>query len=559
MLRSLTRPRNDMSFLNGQSKTITGAAIIIAGTTLISRLIGLFRDRIFAHYFGAGPIMDAYYAAFKVPDLIYNLLIVGALSAAFIPTFTRLFHEGEDKSPAWKLANNILNITAVSLLALSALGVIFTPALAAIIAPGFNGFSRELVISFTRIMFGSTFLLGLSMVLGGILQSLRSFFMYSIAPIFYNLGIIVGAVALVPAIGISGLAWGVVLGAAMHFLLQLYSAYANGWRWQWIFRPREKNTLSVAKLMAPRTMGLAVSQLNLVIITMLASLLPAGSVAIFNFASNLQAVPIGIFGIPFAMAVFPVLSAAAAKNDHVEFVKNLSATMRQIIFLIVPLSIIMMLLRAQIVRVVLGTGEFNWTATIATADALALFALSLFAQALIPLLARAFYALSNTKTPFVIGVISELIGIIASLLLMKPLCVAGLALAFSIAAVVNFTALSLALRSELKSRSPAIVTASEAKQPLSFTSSVYKIIIATVPMALAVQFLKYPLAEIFDQRYFWGIFGQGAVAGLAGLAIYCLLCYILKVPELLQLKNALTRRWLRVKNLPTTEAITNNE
>ncbi len=537
-----------LKILNGQSKSITGAALIISGATLVSRLMGLARDRIFAHYFSAGPIMDSYYAAFKIPDLIYNLLIIGALSAGFIPTFTKLFYQGEDKSSAWKLANNILNITAISLLVVSFFGIIFAPSLAPIIAPGFSTASQALVATLTRIMFGSTIMLGLSMVIGGILQSLRTFFLYSLAPIFYNLGIIIGAVFLVPILGISGLAWGVVLGAFMHLSLQTYSAYANGYRWKWYFNLKDKNTKLIGKLMIPRTLGLAVSQLNLVIITILASLLPVGSVTIFNFANNLQAVPVGIIGIPFALAVFPILSATASQNNIDEFIKNLSATIRQILFLIIPCAIIILLLRAQIVRVIYGTGKFDWSATISTADTLAFFALSLFAQALIPLLARAFYALSNTKTPFIIGIISELVGIIAALLLMKPLGVAGLALSFSIASILNLTILSVALRSSLKKIDGEKIF-----------YSFYRIILAAIPMAIVIQYAKYPLAKIFNQDYFFGILGQGLVASILGLAIYIFICYLLKVPELLQIKDSLARRWLQTKNLPTTEPISNNE
>ncbi len=538
-----------LKILNSQSKSITGAALIISAATLASRLVGLLRDRVFAHNFGVGPVMDAYYAAFKIPDLVFNLLIVGALSAGFIPTFTKLFtNTGEDKSPAWKLANNVLNITGAALLILSALGVILAPYYAPIITPGFDDYPRQLVTQFTRIMFGSTFLLGLSMVVGGILQSLKAFFLYSLAPIFYNLGIILGVAVFVPLFGISGIAWGVVMGAAMHFGAQTYSAYANGYRWQWIFDLKDKNTKIIGRLMIPRTLGLALNQLHLVIVTILASTLPAGSVAVFNFANNLQGVPVGIIGIAFALAVFPVLSVAAAQDNEEEFIKNLSATTRQIIFLIIPISIIILLLRAQIVRVVLGTGEFNWSATINTADALALFSLSLFAQSLVPLFTRAFYALSNTKTPFIIGVISELITIIASLLLMKPLGVAGLALAFSLGSIINLIISYTALRQ---------ITGNLDEDRI--LASFFKIAAAAIPMALVIQYLKYPLARIFNLDYFGGVLGQGILASLAGLAIYGLICYLLKVPELLQLKEALTRRWLQPKNLPTAESIRNNE
>jgi putative peptidoglycan lipid II flippase len=202
-----------IKLFNSRSKSVTGAALIISVATLISRITGLVRDRIFAHYFSAGPTMDAYYAAFKIPDLIYNLLIIGALSAGFIPTFTKLFNQNEDKTEAWKLANNVLNITAASLIILSIICIAFAGFFAPIIAPGFSADSQQLVAQMTRIMFGSTVLLGISMVIGGILQSLRAFFLYSLAPIFYNLGIIAGAVIFVPLFGTTGLAWGVVLGA----------------------------------------------------------------------------------------------------------------------------------------------------------------------------------------------------------------------------------------------------------------------------------------------------------------------------------------------------------
>ena len=333
----------------------------------------------------------------------------------------------------------------------------------------------------------------------------------------------------------------------MHLSLQVYSAYANGYKWKWYFNLKDQNAKLIGKLMIPRTLGLAINQLNLVIITILASLLPMGSVTIFNIANNLQAVPIGIIGIPFAIAVFPVLSAAAARNDIDEFVKNLSSTIKQILFLIVPCAIIFLLLRAQVVRVIYGSGKFDWNATISTADTLAFFALSMFAQALIPLVARAFYALANTKTPFIIGIISELTSIISALLLMKPYGVAGLALAFSIGSVLNLVILSVYLRNTLKKIDVEKIF-----------SSFYRIIIAAIPMGLLIQYIKEPLAVIFNQDYFWGIFGQGVVAGLSGLAIYLILCYLLKVPELLQIKESLTNRFLRPKQVQTQESIETN-
>jgi len=520
-----------------QSKTITGAALILASATFVSRLVGLLRDRIFAHYYGAGEIMDAYCAAFKIPDLIYSLLILGALSAGFIPTFTKIFNK--QKKEGWKLANNVINIVGISMITICGLGIIFTPKLAPLIAPGFTKEALQMVINFTRIMFISPVLLGLSMVMGGILQSLRQFLVYSLAPIFYNLGIILGTVFLVKYIGIDGIAWGVVLGAFMHLTIQSTGAYMSGWRPHFYFNLKDPNTRLIGKLMIPRTMGLAISQLNIIALTILASLLATGSVAIYNYANNLQGVAVGIIGIPFALAAFPSLSQAAAKNDTIKFIKNLMSTSRKILFLIIPASILILLLRAQIVRVVLGSGQFDWAATISTANALAFFALSLFAQALIPLFARAFYSLENTKTPFIIALISELFTIVFAIILMKPMGVSGLALAVSIGATLNMFLLFGSLRQKLGSF-----------KIQNHIFDLYKMLIAGLTMALSIQITKYPLAKIFNQDYFWGILGQGFFAGIIGLVVYSLLCYSLRLPEFIDFWGSLRKKWLKINNLP---------
>ena len=537
-----------LRILNSQSKTITGAAIVLSGATLLSRLVGVIRDRVLAHYYGAGPVMDTYYAAFKIPDLIYSLLIVGALTAGFIPTFTKLLSEKDNNKRAWYLTNNILNTLGIALIVLCSLGIIFAPTLNKIIAPGFDGESLTRVVGFTRIMFLSPIFLGISMIMGGVLQSLRRFVLYAIAPIFYNFGIIFGATVLVRLIGENGLAWGVVLGAFIHCSIQIYGARQLGWRYHFNFNTKDKDTNTVGKLMVPRTLGLAITQLNQIIITMLASFLPVGSIAVYNYANNLQAVPVGVLAIPFALAIFPLLSSAAAENDMPQFAAHLSSVIRQILFLIIPAAILILLLRAQIVRVVLGSGQFDWNATVNTANALAFFSLGLVAQALIPVLSRAFFALSNTKTPFVIGIISELISIIAALVLMKPLGAAGLALASSIGVTINLILLWINLRSETKTLNESDIL-----------SLIYKITLASLVMGIVVQVLKYPLAKILNQQFFWGIFGQGVIAGTVGIVVYFFLCYILKVPEFMQLKDSFAKRWLKLRNINSTEIIENKE
>lgn len=507
---------------------------MISLTTLLSRIIGLLRDRTFAHYYSTSAVMDSYYAAFRIPDLIFNLLIAGALTAGFIPVFTRLFYQSDDKSEAWKLVNNILNIVSAILSALIFFGIVFAPILVRIVAPGFSGEQLDLVTRFTRIMLFSPLLLGISMVLGGVLQSLRQFVLYSAAPVFYNLGIIIGAIFITKWFGNDGLAIGVVLGALFHLIIVSFGARRNNFKWKWYVDLKDKNTRMIGKLMIPRTMGLAMTQINTVIITALASLLPLGSVTIFNYANNLQAVPAGLIGIPFALAVFPVLSQKAFKNDKKEFSDQISTTARQVLFLIVPLSVILLLLRAQIVRVILGSGQFNWSDTIHTANALAFFSLGIFAQCVIPLLARSFYALNNTKTPFLIGIISEIISIVSALLLMRPLGVSGLALASSIGAFSNLIMLGFWLHKEVGNIFD-----------YQFFILLFKISIAGIFMGVFVQIAKYPLANVFDLNYFWGVLNQGLFAGILGLLIYGLVCWVLRVEEMFLFQSSLRRKWLR--------------
>lgn len=530
------------------SKSITGAAFVIATSTFLSRLMAIIRDRVLAHHYGDGQIMDAYYAAFKIPDLMFNLLVIGALSTGFIPLFTRLFEE--DKKKAWKLAQNIINLISITLAIVCGLGIVCAPYISKLIAPGLDPNYKNLLIQFTRIMFLSPFILGISTIMGGILQSLRQFLLFSLAPLLYNLGIILGVTLLVPLFGLSGLAWGVVLGALLHAAIQIYGAYYNGFRWKPYVSTKDEHTREVGKLMLPRTLGLAASQLNIIVFTILASTLPVGSIAAFNYASNLQGVPVGLIGIPFALAVFPLL-ASSAKEKNKTFNSYLSFSIRQILFLIIPLSIIFLLLRAQIVRVVLGSGKFDWDATLNTANALAFFALSMFAQSLIHLLARAFYALANTFTPFIIGIICELCSIIIALILIKPEFtlsgktlwfhgVSGLAFASSLGIILNVIILFIILRTKIGSI-----------EDQKILTMLYKIILAAIVMALTIQGIKYPLSTLVDMNRFWGILLHGFISGIIGLLVYIIICYIMRVEELKHMVESLKKKWLKTNNLPS--------
>jgi len=523
------------------SRSVASAAFIITLAGLASRLLGLLRDRFLASTFGAGSVLDAYYAAFRVPDLIYNLLIMGALSAAFIPVFTALLSQDSEKE-AWKLANGIINIALAVIFGLSAILAVFAPWLMKIITPGFDQERMAMVVTFTRIMFLSPLLLGLSGIFGGILTSYKKFIVYSLAPIFYNLGIIFGVLVLCRWFGPVGLAWGVVFGALMHMLVQLPAVYHSGFNFNFNLKAAVKNyhVRKVFGLMFPRMMGIAVSQINLLVITIFASLLAAGSLAIFNFAQNLQSVPLGLFGISFSIAVFPVLSALSAKNERSQFVAVFSETFRQIIFFVIPLSIAFLLLRAQIVRVVLGAGKFDWQDTILTFQCLEIFSFSLFAQSLIPLLARSFYALHDTKTPFYIALSSEAVNILLVLSLIGRMQLLGLAVAFSVSSIFQMFLLLFILRSRFDSLDDSRIIA-----------ATFKISFASLAAGVAIQLAKSSLVrfKLVDMETFMGVFTQLSAALVLGMITFIIFSYILKIEEFFNFKNSLSKRLFKTKQV----------
>lgn len=527
-----------LKMLHRESKTITGAAIIVGVLSFASRIVGLVRDRILAGEFGAGDVLDIYYAAFKIPDFLFSLLVIGALSASFIPLFTKHYKAIGKNVSAWKLTNNVLNLIAVTFAIISILLFIFADPLSQLIAPGFHPTKQETVAAFTRVMLLAQFILSISVVYGSVLQGMRRFFLYSLAPIFYNIGIIFGAFFFVDRMGIIGLAWGVVLGAILHFLVQLYGVLQAGYTYEWRFLWRDKESVEIIKLMGPRVLSIGVSQINFIIMTIIASGLAVGSVTVFNFAYNIQFFPIGIIGIAYAIAAFPALCDHANKKHFNKFIETLSATTRQILFLIVPMMFIFMILRAQIVRVVVGAGAFDWAATILTADTLAFFSLSFFAQALVFLYARAYFALHDTITPFVAGVISGVVNIFASLALVHIFGVVGLGAAFSISSLVNLVLLWAPLRNRLGSIGE-----------LKILQSLYIISTASIAAAIMTQVLKPIMVHFISLETFFGVLFQGLVAGGAGLVVYGVVAYFLKSPEMFDFIAAVRRKFFK-KQIP---------
>lgn len=513
------------------SASVTGAAALIAAASFTSRILGVFRDRVLAGTFGAGHELDVYYAAFKVPDLLYNLLIVGALSAGFIPVFIAAREKNKTDNSHWDLVNGFLSIVVAFLVVGAALLYLFATQFAQILTPGFEPDKIVEVAEMMKILSLSPVLLGVSAVIGGVLQSYRRFFVYAIAPIFYNVGIIVGALFFVSHLGIYGLAWGVVLGAVMHLFIQLPAAMFLGWRFRWRWAWRDSSVRKIGKLMVPRTLALGVTQINIFFLTVMASFLSAGSIAIFNLATNLFFVPVALFGISYALAAFPELSEAAANKNFDLFLKNIRSTMRSVLFFIIPSTVIYLILRAQIVRAVLGTGAFDWTDTVLTFETLYWFSFAMFAHALIPLLVRTFYAIHNTVIPLIAGVVGDVLTIGLSFYLVGQFELLGLAMAFSLGTIVNFSILFVwaSLRfGNLLDKKTAFATLG--------------MLMSGLVMAFVAQGVKTGIGAVYGTDTFVSILVQAGITAILALLTYVIMSFILHSHELVTLVTAIKRR-----------------
>lgn len=518
------------------SQTIGGAALLIASAGIASRFLGFLRDHILASQFGAGDVLDAYYAAFRIPDTIYGFLVLGALGAAFTPIFTELLVEKKNEE-AWRLVSGLLHSILFSMGTLSLLGIIFAPWLIDLIAPGFTADKQAMVVGLARVMLLSPLLLSASAVFGGVLISFKQFVAYSLAPILYNVGIICGALFFVPLMGVVGLAWGVVLGSLLHMLIQYPSLRRLGFCYQPHFLNvwKDKTVRRVVKLMIPRSLAMGVGQVSLLVEVIFASTLASGSLAVFTLANNIQSVPLGLFGVAFSLAVFPSLSLLTAEKREKDFFAVLSQTTRRILFFVLPLSIFMIIFRAQFVRVILGAGHFDWEDTILTFEVLKFLAISLFAQSLIPLFSRAFFALQNTKTPLYISLVSEAVNIMLIPILLPKYAVLGLAIAFSISNVLNLILLYASLRQKI-----SFWDDREFLRPAS------KIFFAALAAGVIAQVSKSLFAWTTNELdTFVEVFLQ-LITGLAiGGASFVLLCHWFRIDELQMVKRFILCKVLR--------------
>jgi putative peptidoglycan lipid II flippase len=432
------------AILNHKSKTVEGGAFIIALTSIFSGLLGIARNAILASKFGASTELDMYFAAFRIPDFIYSILVFGALTAGFIPVFNKWLLEGKER--AWQLSSAAMNAFAI-LLGIFALGVtIFARPLVEFIAPGFRGREVDIIAGLLRIMMIQPIFLAISNVVSASLQSFRRFLISSLAPIFYNIGIIIGALWFVEVWGVKGLAWGVVLGALLHLLVQLPTLFMLGFRWSFSINTAWKGLWEIFILTIPRMANLAVAQLNLFVITALASLLPVGTLSIYNFAADLASFPQILFGLSFATAVFPTLSMLWSERNIEEYRLVLARTLAEMWFWILSAALIAIAFREPLVRLTLVFGSFGEHAYQKTVNALTIFLAGLPGQAGILLLIRAFFAMGNTIIPLIAAIFGSIVTISVSFWFGRAFGAAGLALGPALAGFLQSAVLLVILR-----------------------------------------------------------------------------------------------------------------
>lgn len=438
--------------MNNQEK-VTKAAAIFGSTTLISRVFGFVRDMVIARAFGAGMVADAFFVAYRIPALLRELFAEGSMSAAFIPVFTRQLHD-HGRGEALRLAKAAFTVLLIILLAVTVIGIIAAPAVVTLIAPGFHstGGKFDLTLNLTRIMFPYLLFVSLSALAMGILNTLGSFFIPGLSSVMLSIFMISGAYLLAPLfdVPIYGLAIGVIIGGACQFGIQLPSLWKKKMNLGWHFDPSHPGVIQIGRLMFPMILGLSVTQLNIFVNTVLSSFLDEGSVAYLYYGIRLIHFPLGIFGVAMASAILPTLSASAARREYEEVRNTYSFAIRLLLLITLPAMTGLIVLRVPIVSVLFQSRAFDYAATLGTAEALLYYAIGLWAFAGTRVTAQAFYSLQDTKTPVKAASIAVAVNILLSLLLMRPLKHGGLALATSVAAMVNLSFLIWTLRKRLE-------------------------------------------------------------------------------------------------------------
>ncbi|OGG55731.1 hypothetical protein A3D71_00780 [Candidatus Kaiserbacteria bacterium RIFCSPHIGHO2_02_FULL_55_20] len=388
-----------LRFLSYEVRGLHSAVYVIALSSLLSSLLALLRDRLLAHEFGASATLDIYYAAFRIPDLIF--VGTGALVSVYI-LIPALARRSIQEQHAY-IDTVLIGFSAIAV-AVSTVAALLAPAILSALFPEITAAGHsETLVGLTRLMLLQPIFLGLSNIFGAITQIRQRYALYSLSPLLYNVGIIFGILVFYPLWGLTGLALGVVFGAFMHVGIQLPSVLSDGFLRAVPSRFKAGDFMQTVAISIPRALTLSMNQISFIGLTVLAGMLVPGSIAVFMFAFNLQAVPLAIIGASYSVAAFPILAAAVARGDRAAFIEHIANAARLVVFWSLPATALIIVLRAHIVRVILGSGAFDWTDTRLTAAVLALLSLSLTAQGVTFLLVRGYYAAGRTFAPFLVA------------------------------------------------------------------------------------------------------------------------------------------------------------
>lgn len=514
------------------AQVLVTASLVLTVAALASRLLGWIRLLVIGSQFGASRELDAYFAAFRIPDAIFQLVVAGALSAALIPVFASYRARGQE-AEAWRLASSVINLVMIALSVLSLVMAILAPLFVPIVAPGFDEETTELTVRLTRIMLISPVLIGMGAVVTGILNSYQQFTVPSLAPLAYNLAIIGAAIFLAPVMGVEGLAIGVAIGSLAHLVIQLPNLIRVGHRYQLRIHLGQPGVRRVAWLMGPRMLGLASGQVNFLVSTVLASGLAEGTVSVYNYAFQLSQLPVGVIGVSVAVALFPTLSRDAALGRLTDIRRQVANAVRVLIFVAAPLTAIMVVLREPLTSVFYQYGLFSEAATERTASTLLFFAIGLVGHIVVHVLTRAFYAMQDTRTPVAWAIVAVGINVPLMIWLVGPMGVEGLALALSVSSVIEVVGLLWALRRRIDSIEEGAIARSLARSALSGGAAAVVMLAALfVINATAQPLLDDPLGRV----------GVLLGVGAAGVITFLLVAAALGSVELGQLRGILARR-----------------
>jgi putative peptidoglycan lipid II flippase len=545
-----------ITFLNKEFRGVNEAALLLGGFAFLSQLLGLIRDRTLAHIVGAGPILDVYYAAFRIPDFLYISIASLASITVLMPFLVDKINNGNGKEKARIFLNNIFSAYLIFMVSISILIAILMPYLVSYIVPGFNEEQKLLLITTSRIMLLSPIFIGLSNLIGTVTQLFRNFLIFSLSPIFYNIGILFGVIFLYPKFGIYGLSLGVIVGAFMHFLIQVPIVIKHDFLPKFILKINWREILQVIKLSAPRTLTLSCNSLAFIFLISMASTLKQGSISLFTFAYNLQSVPVGIIGISYSVAAFPILVKSFSMKDMDNFVGQIMQAARQIVFWSLPVITLLIVLRAQIVRVVLGSNSFTWSDTRLTTASVSLFIISLASQGLVLLFVRGYYAAGNTKKPLFINVFSSVMVIVFAKVLIfifsnYPIVLSkieiilrvkdvsgtimlALPLAYAMGSILNFFLIWIMFKKDFLY-----------EKNISLSTTFIHSFLSAITMGLTTYILLGLLNNTFDLDTGRGIFLQGFISGTLGILLGVFVLYILKNKEFFDLIHAMRNKFWR--------------